>query len=134
MSGGISHSQGSQDKPRGLRDGSKLPEVMPPPQQWAQFPAELPKAPLVHGCVVDRDPPGVRALIGVRHPKKTRMLPGTRPTRQWDSGKCGAGRRDMEPSLSQGCRGALAGLGQVVGALSRANAARSTLLPPIQAI
>lgn len=68
MSGDISHSQGPQDKPRRLWNGSRLPEIMPPPQQEEQFPAELPKAwwyPSVHGHVVARDPAGVRILICV---------------------------------------------------------------------
>lgn len=64
MSGDIHHSQGLQDKPRGLWDGSKLPEVMSPPQQLGQFPAEVPKAPgylSVHGHAVAR----VRILAAV---------------------------------------------------------------------
>jgi len=66
MSGGVSHSQGPEDKPRGLWDGINLPEVMTPPSQWGQFPAELPEAPWypsVHGRVVARDPAGVKGLI-----------------------------------------------------------------------
>lgn len=44
-------AKGRQDKPKGLWDSSKLPEVMPSIYQWRPFPAELPTHQGNHLCI-----------------------------------------------------------------------------------